>query len=98
MAAIPPEPTSTPSSAPATSEMTVTFAEHTCTTDQPPSLKAGEVKVNFKIQDQDKTLYALIIFTLNEGKDLLDLMSATIGSPPSWMNMLLYKETWSRQE
>lgn len=90
--AMPPEPTSAPSTNLPASEMTVTIAGGTCTTDNPLTLRAGEVKVHLNIKDQNKPLYALTLFNLDEGKDLLDLMAATVGEPPSWADMLLFKE------
>jgi hypothetical protein len=89
---MPPEPTAAPSSDLPVSEMTVTIAGGTCSTDSPMTLKAGEVTVTLDVQDRDKSLYALTLFNLDEGKDFLDLMAATIGSPPSWVDMLLYEE------
>jgi hypothetical protein len=74
------------------SELTVTIAGGTCTTDAPLALKAGDVKVSWNVQDQDKSKYALTLFTLDPDKDLLDLMVATYGQPPSWGDMVLYEE------
>ena len=78
-AAVPPEPTATPFSGTPGSELTVTIAGGTCTTDGPEALKAGDVKVNWNVQDQDKSKYGLTLFTLDPDKDLLDLMVATYG-------------------
>jgi hypothetical protein len=61
------------------SELTVTIAGGTCTTDAPLALKAGDVKVSWNVQDQDKSKYALTLFTLDPDKDLLDFMVATDG-------------------
>jgi hypothetical protein len=91
-AAMPPEPTATPFSGIPGSELTVMIAGGTCTTDGPVALKAGDVKVNWKVQDQDKNKYGLTLFTLDPDKDLLDLMVATVGLPPSWGDMLLLEE------
>ncbi len=91
-AAVPPEPTATPFSGVPGSELTVTIAGGACTTESPLALKAGDVKVKFNVQDQDKSKYALTLFTLDADKDLLDLMVATYGQPPSWGDMLLYEE------
>jgi hypothetical protein len=81
-----------PSTEDPVSEMTVTIASGTCTIDQPAPLQAGEIKVTLNIQDQNKDLYSLTLFTLNEDKGVLDLMASTIGIPPSWANMLLMEE------
>lgn len=89
---MPPEPTATPSSDPPVSEITVTIAGGTCTTDSPPALQAGEVRVNLRVKDKDNSLYALTLFTLDPGKDILDLMVSTAGLPPSWGEMLLLEE------
>lgn len=91
-AAVPPEPTTTPFSGTPGSELTVTTVGGTCTIDGPAALKAGDVKVNWNVQDQDKSKYALTLFTLDAEKDLLDLMVSTYGQPPSWGNMLHFKE------
>jgi hypothetical protein len=90
--AVPPEPTATPFSGAPGSELTVTIAGGTCTTASPVALKAGDVKVKWNVQDQDKSRYALSLFTLDPDKDLLDLMVATYGQPPSWGDMLLFVE------
>jgi limonene-1,2-epoxide hydrolase len=90
--AVPPEPTATPSSDPPVSEMTVTIAEGSCTTDSVVNLKAGEMKVTLKVEDTDNSLYALTLFNLDPGKDILDLMVATVGMPPPWGDMLLEAE------
>jgi ketosteroid isomerase-like protein len=89
---MPPEPTATPFSGSPVSEMTVTTADGTCTTDSPGALKAGDVKVNWNVQDQDKSKYALTLFTLDSDKDILDLMVATYGLPPAWGDMVLPAE------
>ena len=91
-AVVPPEPTALPPSDPPASETTVTIAAGTCTTDNPPALKAGEVTVTLDVQDQDNSMYALTLFTLDEGKDFLDLMVSTLGDKPGWAEMLLLEE------
>jgi len=91
--AMPPEPASTPSSNVPVSRMTVTIAGGTCTTDSPLlTLQAGEMKVTLDVKDQDKDLYALMLFNLDTGKDLPDLMASTVGLPPSWADVLLERE------
>jgi len=89
---MPPDPTAEPSSDPPVAEMTVTIEAGTCTTDNPAGLRAGEVSVTLDVKDQDNSLYALTVFNLEAKKDLLDLMAATVGSQPTWSDMLLYKE------
>lgn len=91
-AALPPEPIATPAADPPVSRFTVTISAGTCTTGGQLTLKAGEVAVTLDVKDQDNTLYALTLFNLDPGKDMLDLMTATLGPPPSWGDMLLYKE------
>jgi len=90
--AVPPEPTAKPLSDPPVSEMTVTIAGGTCTTDSAVNLQAGEIKVTLKVEDTDNSRYALTLFNLDPGKDFLDLMVATVGMPPSWGDMLLETE------
>jgi ketosteroid isomerase-like protein len=91
-AVVPPEPTGTPPSSPPVSEMVVTIAGGTCSTDDPIALQAGEVTVIFNVEDQDNDAYALTMFNLDEDKDILDLMVSTAGEPPSWAYFLLYEE------
>jgi hypothetical protein len=91
-AVMPPEPTAAPPSGTPVSEITVTIAAGTCTTDDPVALKAGDVKVNWDVQDRDNSLYALTLFNLDPSKDILDLMASTYGSPPSWLEILLIEE------
>lgn len=75
------------------SEITVTFENGTCTTSTPMALKAGELTVNTVIEDTDQEKYAILLFTLDEGKDMVDLMASTIRpSPPEWSDVLLLKE------
>lgn len=89
---MPPEPTPVPAGDPV-AEMTVTFAEGTCTTDNPPALKAGEVTVKVNVEDQAQEDYAVMLFTLDEGKDMFDLMASTAASsPPGWTHSLLFKQ------
>jgi hypothetical protein len=87
-AVMPPEPASAPLADPSVSEMIVTIEGGTCTTDNPASLQAGEIKVNLNVKDQKNDKYALTFFTLDESKDIADLMASTImAAPPSWSNM-----------
>jgi len=91
-AAMPPEPTPVPAGDPV-AEMTVTIAGGSCTTDNPASLKAGEVKVNVNVAENEQKKYAVALFTLDEGKDMLDLMASTaLDMPPGWSHTLLMKE------
>jgi limonene-1,2-epoxide hydrolase len=90
--AVPPEPTATPLSDPPMSDMTITIAGGTCTTDRAVNLQAGEIKVTLKVEDTDNSRYALTLFNLDPGKDFLDLMVATVGMAPSWGDMLLEAE------
>jgi hypothetical protein len=79
-----------PSTEQPVSELTVTIENGTCEINNPGPLQAGEIKVDWKVKDQNKNRYALTIFTLNADKDLLDLMASTIEpDPPSWSDMLL---------
>lgn len=91
--AMPPGPTPEPSNETPASEMTVTIANDTCVYEGPMTLKAGEVIVHANIEDQEQEKYAVSLFTLEEGKDLLDLMVSTIeAGPPRWSDMVLLKE------
>ncbi len=91
-AVVPPEPTVTPSSSPPVSEMMVTITGGTCSTNDPIVLQVGEVTVTLNVEDQDNDMYALTMFNLEPGKDILDLMVSTAGEPPSWADFLLYEE------
>jgi hypothetical protein len=89
---MPPEPTALPSSDPPVSEITVTISGGRCNTDNSITLRAGEVTVNLSVEDQDKSMYALTLFNLAEGKDFLDLMAETVTVQPSWAHDVLYRE------
>jgi hypothetical protein len=90
---IPPEPSDTPSSDPPVSEMAVTIAGGTCTTDNTMALQAGKLTVTLNVKDQENDGYALTFFNLDEGKDIMDLMaSTTMASPPYWSNMFSFVE------
>jgi ketosteroid isomerase-like protein len=91
-AAMPPEPTPIPAGDPV-GEMTVTIDGGTCTTDNPAALKAGELKVNVDVAEQEQEKYAVALFSLDEGKDMLDLMASTaLDYPPGWAHTLLLRE------
>ncbi|MBP6470130.1 MAG: nuclear transport factor 2 family protein [Chloroflexi bacterium] len=75
------------------SEVTFTIADGTCAYDGPMTLQAGEVTVNVAVQDEIWEKYAVTLFTLDEGKDMLDLMASTYNAgPPSWSNLLFLEE------
>jgi hypothetical protein len=85
--AVPPEEPAAPSTEQPASEITVTFEKGTCTTN-PVVLLPGEVTVNVNMKDQDNEKYALTYFTLDQDKDILDLMASTImPTPPPWSDM-----------
>jgi ketosteroid isomerase-like protein len=85
---MPPEKPAAPSTEQPVSEMAVTIAKATCTTNTPIVLQPGELTVTATVEDQDKERYALTFFTLDQGKDILDLMASTVmPAPPSWSNM-----------
>jgi hypothetical protein len=88
---MPPEPTATPSSDPPVSEMNVTISGGRCNTDSSIALQAGEVTVTLNVEDQDRSMYALTLFNLDEGKDFLDLMAETVTFQPSWAHDVLYQ-------
>ena len=74
-------------------EINVTIANNTCVYDGPMSLTTGEVTVTLDIQDERFDKYALTFFTLEEGKDLIDLMASTHNpGPPSWARLISLKE------
>jgi ketosteroid isomerase-like protein len=88
-AAMPPEPTAAPANDAPVSEITVNFADGTCNYAGPLLLKTGEINVNINSTDKFPKTYGLTFFSLNKGKDLLDLMAATpLATPPSWSKML----------
>ena len=75
------------------SDLNFTFEGGTCTYDGPAVLKAGDLKVNVEVKDQDRESFALTFFTLEEGKDLVDLMASTTRPvPPSWSDMFFLSE------
>lgn len=74
-------------------EVAITFADGTCAYDGPMTLQAGNLAVNAVIADQNWDKYAVSFFTLDAGKDILDLMASTYNpGPPSWSNMLFLEE------
>ncbi len=82
---MPPPEAPTPSSETPATEVTVTFENGTCSVNGPMTLQAGELNVTAEVRDQDRGKYAVTLFTLDEGKDMLDLMASTTrpGPPPS---------------
>ena len=85
-----------PGDEPPVSEVTITLANNTCAYDGPYNLKAGELIVNVDVEDQNWEKYAVSFFTVDEGKDIIDLMASTAqSSPPSWMDMVFIKEIQS---
>lgn len=75
------------------SEITVTFDSGICTYSGPMLLQAGELTINVSVPDQDWNKYAVSFFTLDEGKDLVDLMAATYNDgPPPWADMVFLAE------
>jgi hypothetical protein len=78
--------------APLTS-LTITIADGACNYDGPMILQAGNLDVTVNVKDQAQSLYALTLFTLDPGKDMLDLMVSTVqGGPPSWANTIFLRE------
>jgi hypothetical protein len=58
-------------------------------------LKAGDLKVNLDVQDQANTLYALTLFTLDEGWDVLDPDDFHGRLAAGWAEMVLFEELGS---
>lgn len=89
------EPAATPDTSSETpgAEMSFTIADGTCSYNGPAVLQAGNIKVNWEVKDQDREAYALTLFTLETGKDMVDLMASTTNAgPPSWSDMVFHKE------
>jgi ketosteroid isomerase-like protein len=79
-------------------EITIAIADGTCAYDGPMTLQAGELTVNVDVQDQNWDKYAMSFFTLDEGKDMFDLMASTPNpGPPSWSDMVFLKELTPNQ-
>jgi ketosteroid isomerase-like protein len=88
-AVMPPEPTAAPSTDTPVSEINVIISEDTCSYEGSMILQAGAIKVNVDATGEDKKAYGLTFFTLDAGKDIVDLMAGTpLPSPPSWAKML----------
>jgi ketosteroid isomerase-like protein len=88
-AVMPPEPTAAPSTDTPTSEINVIIANDTCSYEGSMVLQAGPVTVNVDATGEAKKAYGLTFFSLDPGKDILDLMTTTpLPSPPSWSKML----------
>ncbi len=97
-AVMPPEPTAVPSTDAPVSEISVTISDDTCSYEGALVLKAGPVKVNVDVKDEDNKIYGLTFFTLDVGKDLTDLMASTsLPYPPSWAKMLTLWELSTSQ-
>ncbi|MFC2055434.1 nuclear transport factor 2 family protein [Chloroflexota bacterium] len=79
------------------SELTVTFSGGTCSYDGPLALQAGEIQLTVDVQDQDRSAYAVIFFTLDPSKDFMDLMTATTGNGPDWAISSNYSEVGPRE-
>jgi len=93
--AIPDEPAEEPADETPVSELTVTIADGMCSYNSSLALQPGEIQVTIDVKDQDKDLYAVAFFTLEQDKDFIDLMAATVRShPPAWSNMFSIKEVW----
>ena len=91
-AAMPPEPESASSSETPVSEVEITIIGGTCVYDGPLTLQKGPLKVIVDVQDQDKDKYAVAFLTLDPDKDPADLMAATIGADPSWVDIVSLRE------
>jgi limonene-1,2-epoxide hydrolase len=90
---MPVEEPAAPSTEQPVSEMTVTIAGGTCTYKGSMTLNAGQINITVNVDDQNKDAYGITFFTLDSGKDLLDLMASTVQpSPPSWSNMFSIEE------
>ncbi len=75
------------------SEVNVVITNHTCVYDGPMTLQEGELVVNVDVEDDRFARYAVSFFTLEEDKDVLDLMATTRDSgPPSWADMTFLRE------
>ncbi len=75
------------------SEVAVTITNGTCAYSGPMTFQEGELIVNVDVQDQSFEKYAVTFFTLDEGKDLVDLMASTYNAgPPSWSDLVFMKE------
>jgi hypothetical protein len=91
--AVMPMESSQPSTEAPVSELTVTFTDGTCSTPGSLVLKAGELKVNAIVEDTSQEKYAISMFTLDDGKDMVDLMSSSsMPIPPEWSKTILLKE------
>ncbi|MBV5342744.1 hypothetical protein JZU68_03705, partial [bacterium] len=88
-AVMPPEPTAVPSTDTPVSEINIIISDDTCSYDGSMVLQTGEIKVNVDATGEDKKTSGLTFFTLDPGKDLVDLMAMTsLPAPSSWSDML----------
>lgn len=88
-AVMPPEPTAVPSTDTPVSEINVIISDDTCSYEGSMVLQAGPIKVNVDAKAEDKKAYGLTFFSLDSGKDIVDLMTTTpLPSPPAWSKML----------
>jgi ketosteroid isomerase-like protein len=74
-------------------EITVNIEDGTCTFDSPMALQAGKLVVHANVEDELFDKYAVSFFTLDEDKDLLDLMASSYGpEPPPWVRTVFLRE------
>jgi hypothetical protein len=75
------------------SEVNVNIKNQTCTYDGPMTIQEGELVINMVVEDSRFDKYAVTFFTLEEGKDMLDLMASTNNpGPPAWSDTVFLKE------
>lgn len=70
------------------SALTITLSSGSCAYNGPLTLQAGELTVTAVVGEQEKAS-AVTFFTLDAGKDFVDLMVSTVNAgPPSWSKMI----------
>ena len=83
MAAVPPS---------AGAEMTITFPENGCTYAGPEAVSAGQITVNWDIENQGYEKCGLAIVTLDEGKTFKDLDAWPSVDKPPWAKLVTFAE------
>ncbi len=92
-AVMPTAEAATPSAEDPAESLTLTLLDGTCSYNGPLILKAGDIELTWAVKDNNRQLYGLTIFTLDPGKDGVDLMAASMNpTPPAWSKLFFYKE------
>jgi len=68
--------------------MTVTFTGEKCSYDGPQQVTAGEIVVDWIVDNEDHDRYGLAVVTLDEGKTFADLDAWPSTDQPPWLQLV----------